>query len=58
MNELLDKNKSTYNLTDLLEKLYTVVPNDILSQTIVETSSNILNNPVFDMTIKDSNPVT
>jgi len=51
-------NKSTYNLTDLLEKLYTVVPNDILSQTIVETSSNILNNPVFDMTIKDSNPVT
>jgi len=51
-------NKSTYNFTDLLEKLYTVVPDDILSQTIPKTSSKILNNQVFDMTIKDINPVT
>lgn len=51
-------NNSTYNFTDLLEKLYEVVPNDILSQTIDEKSSNILNKQDFDMTIKDSNPVT
>jgi hypothetical protein len=50
----LKSDKSKYNFTDLLNKLCTFVPPDILSQTIDETSSNILNNPVFDMTIKDS----
>jgi len=53
LNYLLT-NKSKYNFTDLLNELCTFVPSDILSLTIDETSSNILNNPVFDMTIKDS----
>jgi hypothetical protein len=51
---LLDSDKSKYNFIDLLEKLYTFVPSDILSNNIVETVSiNILNKQVFDMTIKD-----
>ena len=50
----LTSDKSKYNFTDLLEKLYERVPSDILSVTIDEKSSNILNKPVFDMTIKDS----
>lgn len=50
----LTSDKSKYNFTDLLEKLYECVPSDILSVTIDEKSSNILNKPVFDMTIKDS----
>ena len=50
--------KSTYNFADLLKELYTVVPQDILSETIVETSSsNILNDQVFDMTITYRKPV-
>ena len=53
LNYLLT-NKSKYNFTDLLNELCTFVPSDILSLTIDEKSSNILNNPVFDMTIKDS----
>ena len=55
---LININKSTYNFADLLKELYTVVPQDILSETIVETSSsNILNDQVFDMTITDRKPV-
>jgi hypothetical protein len=54
---LLDSDKSKYNFIDLLEKLYTFVPSDILSLTIYETSSNILNNPVFDMTIKEDSDI-
>ena len=50
----LKSDKSKYNFTDLLNELCTFVPSDILSLTIDEKSSNILNNPVFDMTIKDS----
>jgi hypothetical protein len=53
LNYLLT-NKSKYNFTDLLNMLCTFVPSDILSLTIDESSSNILNNPDFDMTIKDS----
>jgi hypothetical protein len=49
--------KSTYNFADLLKELYTVVPQDILSQTIPKKSSNILNKQDFDITIKDSKPV-
>jgi hypothetical protein len=54
LKKYLKSDKSKYNFTDLLNELCTFVPSDILSQTIDETSSNILNNPVFDMTIKDS----
>ena len=54
LKKYLKSDKSKYNFTDLLNELCTFVPSDILSLTIDETSSNILNNPVFDMTIKDS----
>jgi len=54
LKKYLKSDKSKYNFTDLLNELCTFVPSDILSQTIDESSSNILNNPVFDMTIKDS----
>ena len=54
LKKYLESDKSKYNFTDLLNELCTFVPSDILSLTIDEKSSNILNNPVFDMTIKDS----
>ena len=54
LKKYLESDKFKYNFTDLLNELCTFVPSDILSLTIDETSSNILNNPVFDMTIKDS----
>jgi hypothetical protein len=51
---LRDSDKSKYNFINLLNKLYDLVPPEILSNDIVETVSiNILNKQVFDMTIKD-----
>jgi len=50
---LRDSDKSKYNFIDLLEKLYDLVPPGILSEEM-PSNYNILNEPVFDMTIKDS----
>jgi hypothetical protein len=45
---------TTYNFINLLNKLYELVPPEILSNDNVKTGSiKILNDQIFDMTIKD-----
>jgi len=54
LESLLDSDKSKYKFADLLEELYKIVPSNILSK---DKPSNvkILNDPVFNMTIKYRN---